>query len=71
MEYIDENLYISDEDDEINRVGNVPLHWYDEFDHQGYTIDGERLKKLLNKSGKFNRRCIFSINWKKFNLTFF
>ncbi|KAL5370163.1 Erb1p-like protein [Cryptosporidium parvum] len=50
MEYIDENLYISDEDEEVNRVGNVPLHWYDEFDHQGYTIDGERLKKLLNKS---------------------
>ncbi|KAJ1606663.1 Erb1p-like protein [Cryptosporidium canis] len=50
MEYVDENLYISDEDDEINRIGNVPLHWYDEFDHQGYTIDGERLKKLLNKS---------------------
>ncbi|OII71893.1 uncharacterized protein cubi_00701 [Cryptosporidium ubiquitum] len=50
MEYVDENLYISDEDDEINRVGAVPLHWYDEFDHQGYTIDGERLKKILNKS---------------------
>ncbi|KAF7458034.1 BOP1NT (NUC169) domain protein [Cryptosporidium felis] len=50
MKYIDEDLYISDEDDEVNRIGNVPLHWYDEFDHQGYTIDGERLKKLLNKS---------------------
>lgn len=55
MEYIDENLYISDEDEEVNRVGNVPLHWYDEFDHQGYTIDGERLKKLLNKSGKLTQ----------------
>ncbi|KAH8740237.1 hypothetical protein FG386_001512 [Cryptosporidium ryanae] len=50
MKYSDEELYISDEDDEINRIGNVPLHWYDEFDHQGYTIDGEKLKKYLNKS---------------------
>ncbi|KAK6590884.1 hypothetical protein RS030_111869 [Cryptosporidium xiaoi] len=50
MKYDDEDLYISDEDEQINRIGDVPLHWYDEFDHQGYTIDGERLKKYLNRS---------------------
>ena len=32
----------SDSEDEapVNTIGNVPLHWYDDFDHVGYDIDG-------------------------------
>eukprot|EP00743_Colponemidia_sp_Colp-15_P005927 GILK01006373.1.p1 GENE.GILK01006373.1~~GILK01006373.1.p1 ORF type:complete len:908 (-),score=186.22 GILK01006373.1:272-2764(-) len=35
-------------DEELsNRVGEIPMHWYDEYDHIGYNIDG---KKVLKKS---------------------
>jgi len=33
-----------------NRTGKVPLHWYDEFDHVGYTVDGGKKKRGI--SGK-------------------
>lgn len=35
----------SDSDDEapVNIVGDIPLEWYDEFDHVGYTSKGEKL----------------------------
>ena len=26
-----------------NRVGNVPMHWYDDFPHIGYDIDGKKV----------------------------
>ena len=37
-----------DSDDEIipldeNTIGNVPIRWYDEYDHIGYNIDGEKI----------------------------
>jgi len=36
---------LSDSDDEtsINIVGNIPLEWYDEFDHIGYTATGDKV----------------------------
>ena len=46
----------SDEDDDDgkgNRIGRVPLHWYDEYDHVGYTVDGEKVGK--NSSDKGDR----------------
>mmetsp|Transcript_17936 Transcript_17936/g.19437 ORF Transcript_17936/g.19437 Transcript_17936/m.19437 type:complete len:840 (+) Transcript_17936:22-2541(+) len=40
-------------DDEDNRgnnaIGRVPLHWYDAFDHIGYSLEG---KKLTKRQGK-------------------
>ena len=51
MRILEEDNLLSDEEEQINRIGNVPLKWYDEFDHQGYTIDGERLCKIFGKSG--------------------
>ena len=35
----------SDSEDEpsINVVGDIPLEWYDEFDHIGYQSDGSKL----------------------------
>ena len=28
-----------------NTVGNVPLAWYDEIDHIGYDLKGEKIRK--------------------------
>ena len=28
-----------------NTIGNVPLEWYRDYDHMGYTIDGKPLPK--------------------------
>lgn len=41
----------SDDEDAANRntIGRVPLHWYDAFDHIGYTIDGKKLVKRTQK----------------------
>lgn len=35
----------SDEEDIRNTVGNVPLHWYDEYKHIGYDWDGKKIMK--------------------------
>eukprot|EP01080_Neovahlkampfia_damariscottae_P003136 gene3136-5452_t len=43
---------VEDDDDEsedeadINKIGKVPLKWYEEYDHIGYTLDG---KKIMRK----------------------
>jgi len=34
-----------DEDGAMNRIGRVPLHWYDEYDHIGYDAHGEKVIK--------------------------
>ena len=28
-----------------NTIGRVPLHWYDEFDHIGYDVNGQKIIK--------------------------
>lgn len=35
----------SDEEDLRNTIGNVPLKWYDEYDHIGYDLDGKKISK--------------------------
>ncbi|XP_014218575.1 ribosome biogenesis protein BOP1 homolog [Copidosoma floridanum] len=35
----------SDEEDIRNTVGNIPLKWYDDFDHIGYNTDGKKILK--------------------------
>jgi ribosome biogenesis protein ERB1 len=39
----------SEDENEINTIGNVPLNWYEEYDHIGYTKDG---KKIMRKKQK-------------------
>ncbi|KAL7574974.1 hypothetical protein ACA910_010793 [Epithemia clementina (nom. ined.)] len=34
-----------DGDGDGNRIGRVPLHWYDEFDHVGYDAHGQKVAK--------------------------
>ena len=43
-----------DSDDELhpldeNTVGDVPMHWYDEYDHIGYNIVGEKIARPVRK----------------------
>jgi len=42
-----DDLSSDDEDEEGkgNKTGKVPLHWYDSFDHVGYTLDGGKKKR--------------------------
>jgi len=41
----------SDSEDEapVNTIGNVPLHWYEDFDHVGYDIDGNKIMRGTQK----------------------
>lgn len=43
---------LSSDDDEIeNLTGSIPLHWYDDYDHVGYDINGTKVMKPLKKNG--------------------
>lgn len=35
----------SDEEDTYNTVGNVPMKWYDDYDHLGYDWEGKKISK--------------------------
>ncbi len=35
----------SDEEDIRNTIGNIPVNWYDEYDHLGYDLDGRKICK--------------------------
>uniref|UniRef100_A0A7G3AYA7 Ribosome biogenesis protein BOP1 homolog n=1 Tax=Lutzomyia longipalpis TaxID=7200 RepID=A0A7G3AYA7_LUTLO len=37
----------SDEEDIRNTVGNIPMHWYDEYKHIGYNWDAEKIGKPI------------------------
>ena len=36
----------SSDEEVLIRTGNVPEHWYDLYDHQGYSVKGEAVGKL-------------------------
>mmetsp|Transcript_46422 Transcript_46422/g.85007 ORF Transcript_46422/g.85007 Transcript_46422/m.85007 type:complete len:742 (+) Transcript_46422:61-2286(+) len=38
----------SEDDAPRNRIGNVPLEWYDDQDHVGYDLAGERIMRTLS-----------------------
>ncbi|CAL7948898.1 unnamed protein product [Xylocopa violacea] len=43
---VDEYEYdSSDEEDIRNTVGNIPMKWYDDYDHIGYNWDGKKIIK--------------------------
>ncbi|EDW77174.1 uncharacterized protein Dwil_GK22227 [Drosophila willistoni] len=45
QEYEDSDT--SDEEDIRNTVGNIPMHWYDEYKHIGYDWDGNKIIKPI------------------------
>ncbi|KAI1730763.1 BOP1NT domain-containing protein [Ditylenchus destructor] len=42
----------SDEEDLRNTIGNVPVTWYDDYDHIGYNLSGEKIVKSENAKKK-------------------
>eukprot|EP00916_Digyalum_oweni_P001818 GHVL01003494.1.p1 GENE.GHVL01003494.1~~GHVL01003494.1.p1 ORF type:complete len:709 (+),score=93.93 GHVL01003494.1:34-2160(+) len=40
----------SDDEQNLNRIGDIPLEWYDEFEHVGYDIDGKRISRSIKQS---------------------
>ena len=44
--------YSSDDEFETNRIGNVPLEWYDDYDHLGCDISGKKVVKPGVGSGE-------------------
>ena len=40
-----------DEDGTQNRIGRVPIHWYDEYEHIGYDAHGQKVIKQSAKEG--------------------
>ncbi|KAG7400594.1 Ribosome biogenesis protein 1 [Phytophthora boehmeriae] len=41
----------SDDEENVNTIGNVPLRWYEDYDHIGYNVDGKRIMKSNNGDG--------------------
>ena len=35
----------SDEEDIRNTIGNIPVNWYDDYNHIGYGLDGQKIRK--------------------------
>ncbi|TYZ60537.1 hypothetical protein PybrP1_003070 [[Pythium] brassicae (nom. inval.)] len=35
----------SDDEETINTIGNVPLRWYEDYDHIGYDVEGKKILK--------------------------
>lgn len=40
-----------DEDGTANRIGKVPLHWYDDYEHIGYDAHGKKVAKSASAEG--------------------
>ncbi|GAM20150.1 hypothetical protein SAMD00019534_033250, partial [Acytostelium subglobosum LB1] len=66
----------SEEDESVvNRVGNIPLEWYEDYDHIGYDVNGNKIMKgekqdaldkfLEQNDPKFWRTVYDKINDKK------
>jgi ribosome biogenesis protein ERB1 len=44
-EIIPDYLSDSSDDETTNTIGNVPIEWYDDFDHIGYDINGSKIQR--------------------------
>lgn len=64
------NEYSSDSEDEasINIVGDIPLEWYDQFHHIGYTATGEKVipKERPNQIDEIIERSVNPEWYRKF-----
>lgn len=57
----------SDDDAPVNIVGNIPMEWYDEFDHIGWTASGEKVipKERPDKIEEIIRRSTDPNWWRR------
>ncbi|KAL3072756.1 hypothetical protein niasHS_017730 [Heterodera schachtii] len=44
----------SDEEDLRNTIGNIPVQWYNDYDHVGYTLSGDKIKKDAIKTDEID-----------------
>jgi ribosome biogenesis protein ERB1 len=49
-----------------NRIGGVPLHWYDEYEHIGYDVHGGKVMKSIDKGDRLDQAIRNSDGTKKF-----
>ncbi|GBP58967.1 Ribosome biogenesis protein BOP1 homolog [Eumeta japonica] len=49
----------SDEEEKTNTVGEVPMHWYNDYPHLGYDLDGRRIMKPPQRDqiDEFLKQC--------------
>ena len=47
-----DDIDTSDEEDLRNTIGNVPLKWYEDYDHIGYDLDGRKIAKPAGTGNK-------------------
>jgi len=45
----------SDEEEIRNRIGNIPMEWYDDYDHIGYDIHGEKVAKTHKEGDQLDK----------------
>jgi ribosome biogenesis protein ERB1 len=50
----DDRFDSSDEEDLRNTIGNVPIEWYDDYEHVGYDLDGKKIMKAGIKKGEID-----------------
>ena len=52
-----DDLSSDDEDEEGtgNRIGRVPLHWYEDYEHMGYDAHGSKVMKSASSGGAGDR----------------
>ncbi|TDH64827.1 uncharacterized protein CCR75_000594 [Bremia lactucae] len=41
----------SDDEENVNTIGNVPLRWYEDYDHIGYNVEGTKIMRSNNGDG--------------------
>ena len=52
---VDDDKYnSSDEEDLRNTIGNVPIEWYDDYEHVGYDLSGKKILKTGMKKGEID-----------------
>mmetsp|Transcript_15150 Transcript_15150/g.23257 ORF Transcript_15150/g.23257 Transcript_15150/m.23257 type:complete len:812 (-) Transcript_15150:111-2546(-) len=63
-----DDLSSDDEDEEgiENRIGRVPLHWYDDYDHIGYNAHGSKVIKSDGKGDRLDQAISNAEGLKKF-----
>eukprot|EP01129_Flabellula_baltica_P016196 TRINITY_DN8517_c0_g1_i1.p1 TRINITY_DN8517_c0_g1~~TRINITY_DN8517_c0_g1_i1.p1 ORF type:complete len:685 (-),score=187.72 TRINITY_DN8517_c0_g1_i1:35-2089(-) len=48
-----DDLFFDSEDSEndrkLNTIGNVPLEWYEDFEHVGYDLDGNKIRRIAGE----------------------
>lgn len=50
----DDRFDSSDEEDLRNTIGNVPIEWYDDYEHVGYDLNGQKILKTGTKKGEID-----------------